>query len=66
VDTPTVACSNSARGLANAPNETISRSKNNASVQSAITRTYRLNVGIRVMWYVRCMNHAGSPRSFTP
>src|SRR4051812_7661890 len=66
VDISGVACSKSARGLAKAPSDTISRWKNNANVQSAITRTLRLNVGMRVMWYVRCMNHAGHPRSFTP
>ena len=35
--------------------------KNSASVQSTTTRTLRLNVGTRLMWYVRCMNHAGQP-----
>src|SRR5664280_1031124 len=56
----------SRRGFCSEPSETTSRLKNSASVQSATTRAFRFNVGTRLRWYVRCMNQAGRPLSFTP
>ena len=44
----------------------VSRRRKNASVQSAKTRTLRLKEGMRLMWYVRCMNHAGMPLTLMP
>ena len=54
------------RGSCSSPRETTSRLRNSASVQSMITRTLRLKLGIRLTWYVRCMNQAGSPLILMP
>jgi mRNA-degrading endonuclease HigB of HigAB toxin-antitoxin module len=60
------AARNSFRGTWTRPRETASRRKNSASVQSITTRAFRLKVGTRDMWYVRCRNQAGQPFTLMP
>src|SRR5699024_3211450 len=58
--------SESSRGFWSWPIDTASRLNRKANVQSTTIRSLRLNVGILLTWYVRCMNQATKPLALKP
>lgn len=59
------ALANSAFGSLICPIEMTSRRNSPPRVQSSAIRNFRLNVGIRLRWYERCIIQARKPFTFT-